>query len=48
LQPRPTGLPLLRRFRHYVGIEGSLAKLDRLIQALHFAPMGEVLKTLAL
>jgi polysaccharide deacetylase family protein (PEP-CTERM system associated) len=45
-QPRPKGLPFLRRFRHYVGLDRSLGKLDALLQALPFAPMGEILKGL--
>lgn len=46
LQPRPKGLPFLRRFRHYVGLDRSLGKLDALLAALPFAPMGEILKDL--
>lgn len=42
-QPRAKGLPPLNRFRHYVGIGRSLAKLDALLAALPFAPMAEVL-----
>jgi len=46
-QPRAKGLPPLNRFRHYVGIGKSLAKLDALLASLPFAPMGEVLGALA-
>jgi polysaccharide deacetylase family protein (PEP-CTERM system associated) len=42
-QPRPSGLPALNRFRHYVGVGKSLGKLDGLLQALPFAPMSDVL-----
>jgi polysaccharide deacetylase family protein (PEP-CTERM system associated) len=42
-QPRATGLPPLNRFRHYVGLGKSLAKLDALLGALPFAPMADVL-----
>ncbi len=42
-QPRAAGLPPLNRFRHYVGLGKSLAKLDALLGALPFAPMADVL-----
>jgi polysaccharide deacetylase family protein (PEP-CTERM system associated) len=42
-QPRPGGLPALRRFRHYVGLGRSLSKLDALLRTLPFATMAEVL-----
>jgi polysaccharide deacetylase family protein (PEP-CTERM system associated) len=42
-QPRARGLPALNRFRHYVGIKGSLGKLDALLAALPFAPMRDVI-----
>jgi polysaccharide deacetylase family protein (PEP-CTERM system associated) len=42
-QPRQRGLPFLNRFRHYARMGATMAKLDRLLRALPFAPMAEVL-----
>ncbi len=42
-QPRPAGLPPLRRFRHYVGIGTALGKLDRLLGAVGFTTMADAL-----
>jgi len=42
-QPRPTGLPALRRFRHYVGIGSALGKLRLLLDRVPFAAMEDVL-----
>lgn len=40
-------LPLLGRLRHYGGIGGNLAKLERLLGEFRFAPVGEVLAGIA-
>ncbi len=42
-QPRPAGLPALRRFRHYVGIASARSKLGLLLDRLPFAAMEDVL-----
>ncbi|MHC4973468.1 MAG: XrtA system polysaccharide deacetylase [Planctomycetota bacterium] len=42
-QPRVKGLGLLPRFRHYVGLSRTHAKLDRLLKAVSFTTMRKAL-----
>ena len=42
-QPRIDGLPLLPRFRHYVGLSRTHAKLERLLRAVPFTTMRDAL-----
>jgi len=42
-QPRLDG-PLRSRLRHYTGLAGAARKLERLLGAFRFAPMGQVLE----
>jgi polysaccharide deacetylase family protein (PEP-CTERM system associated) len=44
-QPRIAARPWLSRFRHYVNLSGTAAKLARLLAQFRFAPMREVLRT---
>lgn len=44
-QPRFAGAPLKSRFRHYVNLKRTAAKLERLFDDFAFAPMIEVLDT---
>jgi hypothetical protein len=41
-QPR-VPLPLTKRFRHYVGLNRTAARLDRLLSDLRFGAVGDVL-----
>ncbi len=42
-QPRPAGLPALRRFRHYVGLGSAMGKLRSLLERVPFTAMVDVL-----
>jgi polysaccharide deacetylase family protein (PEP-CTERM system associated) len=42
-QPRVQGIGLVRRFRHYYGLDRSRDKLDRLLSRNAFEPMGAAL-----
>ena len=44
-QPRVEGLGLLPRFRHYVGLSRTHAKLDRLLKEVSFTTMRDALAT---
>lgn len=43
-QPRVEGLGLLPRLRHYVNLDKTEAKLERLLRGLSFRPMRDVLR----
>ncbi|MHC4491285.1 MAG: DUF3473 domain-containing protein, partial [Planctomycetota bacterium] len=42
-QPRVDGLGLLPRFRHYVGLSRTYARLERLLRAVDFTTMRDAL-----
>jgi polysaccharide deacetylase family protein (PEP-CTERM system associated) len=42
-QPRPAGIGMVTRFRHYSGIRDNLAKLERLLNDFAFTTAGTVL-----
>jgi len=43
-QPRPTGLDLLTRFRHYVNLKGTERKLTRLLQDFRWGTVTNAFK----
>ncbi len=43
-QPRIPGAPLKSRFRHYLNLKRTTSRLHRLVRALSFAPMEDVLQ----
>lgn len=45
-QPRVPAAPRMARFRHYLNLDRTLARLDGLLQTFPWAPMAEVLAAL--